>query len=124
MDTITPLHQDPLHGDTSETPLQEPQRACPRNSPCQLQGCMICCTPTNHVRNLDKALSSNDTSRTSPTTINLPQPPPNHTILILTNAFKNAIRENWIYTLNALYKQFIIQMETNLEFFIHEQYDL
>ena len=88
MDPITHLHQDPLHGDTSETPLQEPQRACPRNSPCQLQGCMICCTPTNHIRNLDKALNSSDTFRTSPTTIDLSQPPPNHTILILTNAFK------------------------------------
>ena len=47
-----------------------------------------------------------------------------HAILIHTNAFKYAIRENQIHTLNALSKQFIRQMETNLEFLKHDHSDL
>ena len=43
-------------------------------------------------------------------------PTPNHPILLLSTAFKNTIKENRIYALKALSKQFIHQLETNLEF--------
>ena len=51
-------------------------------------------------------------------------PPPNHPILILSNAFKIAIRKNRIYALKSLSKQFIHQLDTNLEFFAYDHSDL
>ena len=81
-------------------------------------------TPTNHVRNLGEKLGTNDTTPTPPTSSDLPPPPPNHPILILSNAFKNAIRENRIYALKSLSKQFIHQLDTNLEFFAYDHSDL
>ena len=51
-------------------------------------------------------------------------PPPNHPILLLSIAFKNAIKENRIYALKALSKQFIHQLETNLEFITYDHSDL
>ncbi len=81
MDPTTPLHQDPLHGDATETPHQEAQRTCTRTSPCQHQGCLVCCTPTNHVRNLDEALTDSEATQVSPTTpsgrVSNPQSAPN-----------------------------------------------
>ena len=53
MDTIQDTIQDTIHGDITETPGQEPQKPCDRNSPCFLQRCIIGSTPTNHVRNQD-----------------------------------------------------------------------
>ena len=79
MDPITPLHQETLNGerDTSETPhAQEPHKTY---------------TPTNHVRNLDKELSSSDAVQVSPTTDQRPHPPPDHPILFITAALKPAI---------------------------------
>jgi len=62
MNTATPFHQDP-HDLPPETPHQEVQR-CTRNNPCRMQGCMICPTPTNHVRNLDEELNIDESSST------------------------------------------------------------
>ena len=53
-----------------------------------------------------------------------PPPPPNHAILILTNAFKTAIKENRIHILKGLSKQFLHQVDTNLEFFMYDHSDL
>ena len=120
MDPITPLYQDLLHGDTSETPHQEPQRTCTRISPCRLQGCMICCTPNNHMCNLDEALNSSDATQTSPTHVDLPQPPPNHLILVFTNRFLNAIQMNDVLDIediNQLYKNI---MKSNLDFLTYD----
>ena len=49
-----------------------------------------------------------------------PPPSPNHPILLFSTAFKNAIKENRIYALKALSKQFIYQLETNLDFLAYE----
>ncbi len=57
MNPTTPLHEDTLIDLPPETPHQEAQR-CTRNNPCRMQGCMICPTPTNHVRNLDEELKA------------------------------------------------------------------
>ena len=70
---------------------------------------MICRTPTNHVRNLDVALSNNDAIPDTLTT-------PMHSNMQLERTKS--------HTLNALSKQFIHQMETNLEFFIYDHSDL
>ena len=92
MNPTTPLHEDTLIDLPPETPHQEAQR-CTRNSPYRTAGCAICPTPTNHVRNLDEEQGTDDTNPTTPTTSDLP-PPSNHPILILSNAFKIAIKEN------------------------------
>ena len=91
MDTIQDTIQDTIHGDITETPGQEPQKPCDRNSPCFLQRCIIGSTPTNHVRNQDDDLSNSNTNPTSPNSIDLPQPPTNYTIQFLTSASKLAI---------------------------------
>jgi len=118
MDPITPLHQDPLHGDTSETPHQETQRTCTRTSPCRHQGCLVCCTPTNHIRNLDEALSNSDAPQDSPTSNEdtRPPPPPNHLILIFTNRFLDAIKDNDIPDIETTNQLYIKISTTNIEF--------
>ena len=119
MDPTTPLHQDPLHGDAIETPHQEAQRTCTRTSPCQQQGCLVCGTPTNHVRNLDEALNNSEATQVSPTTdedfLSLPTPPPNHLIRKLTIKFLNAIKKEDFLAIETTNKQFIFYTETGLE---------
>ena len=88
-----------------------------------MQDCIICLTPTNHVRDLNEEIGTNDSMPNLPTSSGLP-PPPNHAILILTNAFKIAIKENRIHILKGLSKQFLHQFDTNLEFFIYDHSDL
>ena len=81
------LHQDSIHGVTNldpETPRQDPQKICTRNSPCLQQGCIICSTRNNHIRNLDVALSCSNSTPTSLIIPNRPQLPTNHHILTLT----------------------------------------
>ena len=123
MNPTAPLHEDTVNNLPPETPHQVVQR-CTRNSPCRLLGCTICPTPTNHVRNLGEELGTDDTNPTLPTTSDLPPPPPNHPILILSNPFKITIRKNRIYALKSLSKQFIHQLDTNLEFFAYDHSDL
>ena len=77
MEPTTPLQQDTPHGDPLETPHQEIQKTCSGNSPCHLQGCSICCTPTNHVCNLDEALSK-DNAIPDPRNTDDPPPAPHH----------------------------------------------
>ena len=126
MDPTTPLHQETLHGeqDTAETPQQEPHKKCTRSSPCNHQGCLVCRTPTNHVRNLDEELSSSDAVQVSPTDDQLPHPPPDHPILIITATFKRAILKKNITLLKACVKQYLHHLETNLEFFKYNCSDL
>ena len=127
MDPISPLHQDPLHGDATETPHQEAQRTCTRTSPCQHQGCLVCVTPTNHVRNLDEALSNSEATQVHPTTDKeplLPAPPPDHPILFINAALKRAIRKKDIILLKSYVKQYIHQLDTNLEFTKYDCSDL
>ena len=74
MDIASSLHQDSIHEVTKlnpETPRQEPQKTCTRNSPCLQQRCMICSTPINQTRNLDVALNGSNALPTSPTTTDL-----------------------------------------------------
>ena len=117
MDPTTPLHQD---GDTSATPLQEPQKTCTRNTPCLLQGCMICRTPTNHVRNLDDALGTTEDASASPSSNAHLQPPVHNTIRILTNAFLQAIQQRNINHLSSLVNQYKHKLDTDLELFEHD----
>ena len=63
MNPTTPLHEDTLIDLPPETPHQEAQR-CTRNNPCRMQGCMICPTPTNHVRNLGEELNIDESNST------------------------------------------------------------
>ena len=119
MDPTTPLHQDPLHGDATETPHQEAQRTCTRTSPCQHQGCLVCCTPTNHVRNLDEALTDSEATQVSPTTdedcTTQPPPPPNHRIRIFTTLFLNAIKLKDFPTIEFTNEQFITYAKTGTD---------
>ena len=104
-------------------PAQEPPKTCTRTSHCSQQECMICCTPTNHVCNLDAAMNNSDGPPTSPislTTAELPPPPPNHLILRLTATFKDAIIKDLI-NLHRLHDQ---TMSTNLEFLFYDLTDL
>ena len=75
MNPTTPLHEDSLIDLPPETPHQEAQR-CTRNTPCRSSGCTICPTPTNHVRNLDVELGTDETTPTPPTSSDLPPPHP------------------------------------------------
>ena len=117
MNPTTPLHEDPSNL-PSETPHHEAQR-CTRNNPCKMQDCTTCPTPTNHVRDLTEEMGIDDPMPNLPTSSGLP-PPPNHAILILTHAFKTAIKENPIHILKGLSKQFLHQVDTNLEFFMYD----
>ena len=109
MDIPSSLHQDSIHGVTDldpETPYQDPKKTCTRNSPCLQQGCMICSTPNNHIRNLNVAMNGSNASPTSPATSDRPQPPINHPILILTTRFQDAIQENDIFELTYVDYQY------------------
>ena len=132
MDPALYLYQDSiLHGVIEdinpETPRQDPQKTCTRNSPCLQQGCLICSTltnhvcnlnvsPTNHVRNLDVSLNNvngppnSATSLTSLTATEFPPPLINHPISTLTTALQHAIQQKNI----AKFHDDI--MQSNLDF--------
>ena len=88
-----------------------------------MQNCMIYPMPTSHFRNLNEETGTDDFIPNPSTSYGLP-PSPNHAILILTNAFKTAIKENRIHTLKGLSKQFLHQLDSNLEFFMYHHSDL
>ena len=128
MDIVTSLHQDSIHGvidpTDTETPCQESQRTCTRNSPCLQQGCMICSTLINHIGNLDVALNSSIAPPTSPTTPDCPQPPINHPILTLIATFLDAIQQNnmvKLTTFDCLYRQ---SLQSNLDFLLYDRLNL
>ena len=83
-------HQDSDQGaiDVPNTLLQDSQRTCTRNYPCLQQVCMVCCTPTDQVCNLDTKLNATSTP-TLPASSTQPQPPPNHLVLKLTSLFQD-----------------------------------
>ena len=128
MDVVTSLHQDSIHGVINpidaETPHQEPQRTCTRNLSCLQQGCMICSTLINHVRNLDMAMNNSNAPQTSLTTANSPQLPINHLILTLTTALQDAIQENDIIELTAIDHLYRQTLKDNLDFFLYDRSNL
>ena len=69
---------------------RDSQRICTGHSPCLQQGCLVCCTPTNHVHNLTTGMNS-PTTPSSPSYSNLPQPQSDHLIHVLVNGFQDAI---------------------------------
>ena len=115
-----PLHQDNTLGATNTTPHQEHQKTCIRKSPCQSQGCTFCHAQTSHIRNLDADLDSSNASSTPPTTINLPRPPANHPILLLTSAFHKAIQTNNVHELEVIDHLYKNTMKSNLDFLIYD----
>ena len=69
---------------------------------------MICITPTNHVRNLDKALDIDNNPRTLLIASDR-SPPADHAIVNLTNCFRIALQEKAlddIQPLNEIYNEF------------------
>ena len=111
----------------TETTRQEPPKTCTRTSRCSQQDCLICGTPTNHVRNLDAALDNSDGPPTSPPsspTTGKPSPPPNHLILHLTTAFEAATWKNNVNDLKNLPPLYDQTMSTNLEFLFYDLTDL
>ena len=114
----------PLQGENPETPHQESQRTCTRNSPCRLQGCPICCTPTNHVRNLEGELSSSEAIPPSPTDEDLPQPPHDHFLQRITLKYKRAIQKKNLQMLETLNSKFIQYISNNEDYFNYNVSDL
>ena len=137
-----PLPQDSDTGaaNTPETPLPELQKTCLRNSPCMQQGCLTCCTPPNHVRDLSDALDdvtpiATVTKTHGPTIVlantndptnrpTKPKPPPDHVIVSLTEMFLDAIQDNDLYEMNAAMKLHNIALASNLKFLNYDRSDL
>ena len=85
-----------------------------------MQGCMICPTPTNHVRNLDKELNIDETNSTPSTLADLPQPPPDHLILMSTRRLHTIIQQNNVELLKSTIKLLQISIESNLDFLMYD----
>ena len=86
-------HSDQRVTNLLETPLQESPKRCTRYSPCLQQGCSICRTSTDHVRNLNTVLNTPAMPNT-PVHTNLLKPLHDHIIYDITNGFQEAILEN------------------------------
>ena len=119
MNPTTPLHEDTLIDLPPGTPHQEAQR-CTRNNPCRMQGCMICPTPTNHVRNLDEELNIDESNSTPPPPVDLPQPPPDHLISMLTLRLQTLIQQNNVGLLKSTVKLLEKSMESNVDFVMYD----
>ena len=123
MDAVDSLRPDSILEDSeqlsTETPRQDPQRLCTRTTPCHQQGCMICVTPTNHVRNLDEALNNNNNPRTLPIAADR-SPPADLAIVNLTNCFQIALREKTLDEIQPLNEFYLESLKSNPEF---HQYD-
>ena len=116
--TILHLGQINKHPHVQCSRFNRIQKTCTRNSSCHLQGCLICCTPNKHVRNLDKALSSSNATPIFPTNVDLPQPLPHHIIMRLTYAFKQATSKlQDMESLAAINTRYIKHLETNGDLF-------
>ena len=142
MESAPHLHDsDTGAANTPETPLREMQKTCLRNSPCLQQGCLTCCTQTNHVRDLSDALddvtpaasavkanaitiilADANASTKRPTT--KPQPPSDHLIVRLTEMFQDAIQDNNTLELEAAVKQYILALSSNPDFVTYDRSDL
>ena len=145
MDTATNLHQDIiLHGVieinpevNTETPHQDSQTTCTRNSPCLQQGCLICSTPTNHVRDLDVSptnhvrnlnvsLNNINEQPNSANTITSPpaakpKPPSDHPIVRLTVTLQEAIQENDMLELECLIELSALAFSSDPEFATYDR---
>ena len=119
MNPTTPLHEDPLNHLPPETPHQEAQR-CTRNNPCRMQGCMICPTPTNHVRNLDEELNIDESNSTPSTLADLSQPHPDHLISMFTCSLNTVIQKNNMELLKSTIKLLQKLIESNLDFCVYD----
>ena len=119
MNPTTPLHEDTLIDLPPETPHQEAQR-CTRNNPCRMQGCMICPTPTNHVRNLDEELDIDEYNSTSPPPSDLPQIPPDHLISLFTRRLLTVIQHDNIELLKSTMKFFQNSTKLNIDFCMYD----
>ena len=120
-----PLQQDAVLGDIDpEISDQEPQRTCTRGKPCYGQGCLLCRTSSTHIRNLEADLDNSNASSTPLTTNELPPPPPGHPILILTSAFQRAIQKKDSLQLKSYIKQYIHNLDFNIEFLTYDCSDL
>ena len=80
---------------------------------------MICITPINHVRNLDRALNNNNNPRTSLITADRPLPA-DHAIVLLTKAFQFAIQENATDELKPLNESYLQSMKSNPELLLYD----
>ena len=119
MNPTTPLHEDTLIDLPPETPHQEAQR-CTRNNPCRMQGCMICPTPTNHVRNLDEELDIDEYNSTSPPPSDLTQIPPDHLISLFTRRLLTVIQRGNIELLKSTMKLFQNSTKLNIDFCMYD----
>ena len=85
-----------------------------------MQGCMICPTPTNHVRNLDEELNIDESNSTLPTSADLPPPPPDHLISMFTRRLYTVIQRDDVELLKSTIKSLQKPIETNLDFFVYD----
>ena len=128
MDPATDLHQDIiLHGVNedinSESPRQDSQKTCTRNSHCLQLGCSTCATPASHVCNLNVSLTNTNErtkSATSLTTAAPQQPPINHAISTLTAAFQLAIQDEDIGKLKSINSLYELTMSSNLNIITYD----
>ena len=125
MDTATNLHQDAIlrgviETNNSESPRQDSQKKCTRNSKCSRTGCLTCATPPSHVRNLNVSPTSSNPV-ISPSTIELPQPPVDHAISTLTAAFQLAIQDENIIELPSLIELYQTTLKNNLNILSYDR---
>ena len=85
-----------------------------------MQGCMICPTPTNHVRNLDEELNIDESNSTPSTLADLPQPPPDHLISMFTRRLNTVIQQNNVELLKSTIKLLQKPIESNLDFCVYD----
>ena len=124
-DVTRPLSQDNILGAINpDTPYQEPQKMCNRDTLCLQQGCLLCRTPSTHVRNPGADLNNSNASSTPPTTDELPQPPPNHPIWLLTSAFQPPIQKKDNFLLKCYFNQYTNNFASNTEFLQYNYFDL
>ena len=81
---------------------------------------MICPTPTNHVRNLDEELNIDESNSTPSTLADLPQPPPDHPILMFTRRLNTVIQQNNVELLKSTIKLLQKPIESNLDFCVYD----
>ena len=81
---------------------------------------MICPTPTNHVRNLDEDLNIDESVSTTPTPVDLPQPPPDHLISMLTLRLHTVIQQDNVGLLKSTIKLLEKSMESNFDFVLYD----
>ena len=87
--------------DSMDTPQQETPQTCTRQTPCAMQTCFTCSSPSdsNNVLNLTTAMNTTTSTTKVPTS---PAPPKNHWIPKLTRSFQDAILKEDMRELNYL----------------------